>query len=255
MIGQGGYLVQDAADKQGTAIAPALSGINPVDGIGTALDVAFERLPCLFLFLFLRSCGFLFRLTVSRTFSANCGILRNGSDSFCSFFLPVVIKSAPSRHHRVGTAGEDRELGGQLLPVGGDVCIPFLFRHELQVVVQLLSVNHDVRLAANLRIEGTPGVCVASLFPHIIQIGRMFECYGFPVFEVLGMQFIVIFRISVQVYIVARSMMLLSEMERYGGIVRTFFRIIVTLCAFSMVRSATCSSQTFAVVSFIIITF
>lgn len=45
----------------------------------------------------------------------------------------------------------------------------------------------------------------------------MFECYGFPVFEVLGMQFIVIFRISVQVYIVARSMMLLSEMERYGG--------------------------------------
>lgn len=133
------------------------------------------------------------------------------------FFLPVVIKSAPSRHHRVGTAGEGRELGGQLLPVGGDVCIPFLFRHELQVVVQLLSINHDVRLAANLRIEGTPGVCVASLFPHIIQIGRMFECYGFPVFEVLGMQFIVIFRISVQVYIVARSMMLLSEMERYGG--------------------------------------
>ena len=42
VIGQGGYLVQDAADKQGTAIAPALSGINPVDGIGTALDVAFE---------------------------------------------------------------------------------------------------------------------------------------------------------------------------------------------------------------------
>ena len=51
----------------------------------------------------------------------------------------------------------------------------------------------------------------------------MFERYGFPVFEVLGMQFIAIFRISVQVYIVARSMMLLSEMERYGRMVRTLF--------------------------------
>lgn len=45
----------------------------------------------------------------------------------------------------------------------------------------------------------------------------------FPVFEVPGMQLIAVFRISVQVYVVARSMMLLSEMERYGRMVRTLF--------------------------------
>ena len=195
-----------------------------MDGVGAAPDVAFERLPCLFPLLFLRSGGFLFPFDGCKDLLPPIAeFLVAVPVAFVHFFLPAVIKSAPSRHHRVGAAREGRELGGQLLPVGGDIGFPFPFRHELQVVVQLLPVNHDVRFSANLRIEGTPGVCVAGLFPHILQIARMFECYGFPVFEVTGMQFIPVFWISVQMYKVVHPVMLLSEMERYGRMVRTLF--------------------------------
>ena len=76
VIGEGGYLVQDAADEQGTAITPALSGINPVDGVGAAPDVAFERLPCLSSFSSSGRAASFFRLTASRTF---CRQLRNSS--------------------------------------------------------------------------------------------------------------------------------------------------------------------------------
>ena len=105
MIGEGGYLVQDAADEQGTAITPALSGINPVDGVGAAPDVAFERLPCLFQFFFLRSCGFLFPSDGFKNLLPPIAeLLVAVLIASVRILLPVVIESAPSRHHRVGAA-------------------------------------------------------------------------------------------------------------------------------------------------------
>ena len=105
VIGEGGYLVQDAADEQGTVITPALSGVNPVDGVGAALDVAFERLPCLFQFFFLRSCGFIFPSGGFKNLLPPIAeLLVAVLIASVRILLPVVIESAPSRHHRVGAA-------------------------------------------------------------------------------------------------------------------------------------------------------
>lgn len=111
MTGESGYFVQYAADKECASVAPAFPGVDFMDGVGGAPDVALECQPCLLLLFFLRPCGFPllsdgleYLVTPVPKFFVTVLI------AFVRFLLFVVIESAPSGHHRVDAAVRGRRV-------------------------------------------------------------------------------------------------------------------------------------------------